>query len=136
MTDKKIYEMELYSYAYLGVKNRNEFDRMTLSEYVIRMEAYQLQQAQKLECLHLQAFLNQTVQETTGSDKHPKPKYSSFDEFFDIQKAIDNIRGTFERDYRPEDNEPEKDAMIKIRAQRISEFNRMLIDRNKKGGTH
>ena len=59
---------------------------MTLAEYQLRMEAYSLQQIKIQERLHLQAFLNKTVQATKGSKKHPKPYYEKFEQFFDAQK--------------------------------------------------
>ena len=67
--------MELFSYAYLGVRNRKEFYAMTLSEYNLKSEAYQLQQVKRVEELHLQAFLNQAVQATKGSIKNPTPMF-------------------------------------------------------------
>ena len=93
--------MELFSYAYLGVKNRKEFYAMTLSEYNLRSEAYQLQQVKRVEELHLQAFLNQAVQATKGSIKNPTPMFTTFKSFFDTEKVIDDVRSQFERDYKP-----------------------------------
>ncbi|WP_242458411.1 hypothetical protein [Ligilactobacillus salivarius] len=121
--------MELFSYAYLGIKNRKEFYAMTLSEYNLKSEAYQLQQVKRIEELHLQAFLNQAVQATKGSIKNPTPMFTTFKSFFDTEKVIDDVRSQFERDYKPRSKASQDNAIKQTIAQRIREFNQM-----KKGG--
>ena len=39
----------------------------------------------------LQSWFNQTVQATTGSGKHVKPKYSKFNQFYDNEKNFKEI---------------------------------------------
>lgn len=96
---------------------------MTLAEYQLRMEAYSLQQIKIQERLHLQAFLNQTVQATKGSKKHPKPYYEKFEQFFNVQKMVDEVRSAYEPDYI-------KQAEVKLNtadifAKRVEEFKRL-----------
>ena len=69
------HEIVLNSLAYLGFSSMREIEKMTLNEYLIRMEAFQLQTIKRNEELAYQAWLNQQVQATTGSSKNPKPKF-------------------------------------------------------------
>lgn len=125
--------MELNAYIYLGVRNRQEFGRMTLDEYYLRMEAAQIKRVREMEKLHLQAFLNQSVQATKGSAKNPKPKYPKFSDFYNSEKLIQDIRKEFEGDsYKPiKTKEEEKRETI---ARRISEYNKLLAERRKSNG--
>lgn len=68
--------------AYLGFVDLHDVERMTLVEYSLRMEAYQLQQLQVRQNIAIQAWFNQTVQATVGK-KNPRPKFKKFDQFFD-----------------------------------------------------
>ena len=96
---------------------------MTVAEYQLRMEAYSLQQIKIQERLHLQAFLNQTVQATKGSKKHPKPYYEKFEQFFDAQKMVDKVRSAYEPDYIP--STQEKLNIEQIFTKRLEEFKRL-----------
>lgn len=73
---------------------------MTLKEYHLRMEAYQLKQIHEIENLARQAWFNQAVQATTGGKK-PKPKFKEFSQFYDAESAIDKIRQFYEPSYKP-----------------------------------
>ena len=72
---------------------------MTLVEYSLRMEAYRLQEVKRQEGIALQAFLNQAVKATKGKN-HPKPVYRKFEQFFNTQQKIDDVRSEFEPDYQ------------------------------------
>lgn len=72
---------------------------MTLAEYELRMESFQLKQVLKMQELALQAWFNTTVQSLEDDGK--TPKYRNFEQFFDIQKKIDEIRVQFETSYQP-----------------------------------
>lgn len=63
------------------------------------MEAYAIKQTLKREDIAMQAWFNQTVQATKGSDKHPKPRYKNFKEFYNAEAQEDGIRAQFEIDY-------------------------------------
>ena len=88
----------LNAFAYLGFSNIRDIERMTLVEYELRMEAYQLKQVDRQNEIAQQAWMNQQVQATTGS-KNPKPKFKTFDDFFDKKAAIDSVRSNYEPNY-------------------------------------
>ena len=90
------HEIVLNSLAYLGLVSMREIEKMTFDEYLIRLEAFQLRTIKRNEELAYQAWLNQQVQATTGSSKNPKPKFRKFEQFFDTNKMIDEVRGNFE----------------------------------------
>lgn len=75
-------------FRYLGFTSFAEVDRLTIPEYELLMEAERLKQVDADYRNHLQAFLNFAVKATKGSGKRAKPKYSSFDKFFDYDKEI------------------------------------------------
>lgn len=99
---------------------------MTLTEYRLRMEAYQLQQVDRQHVIAQAAWMNQQVQATTGG-KHPKPKYKHFDDFFDRQAAIDQVRSTFEPNYEVAHMSQRELAHSRgaIFAKRMAEFQRL-----------
>lgn len=71
---------------------------MTLQEYRLRILAFKLREVDERKKMHEQAYLNQVVQST---DKRGKPKFKTFDEFFDYEKEIDNVLdgSKYERDH-------------------------------------
>lgn len=71
---------------------------MTLVEYQLRMEAYQLKQVAQREDVALQAWFNQSVQATVGK-KNQKPKFKKFEDFYDREKYMADVRSSFENDY-------------------------------------
>lgn len=123
--------MEVFAYRNFGTRNREEFERMTISEYSLQTEAFYLRQVDEFERLHWQAFLNQAVQATTGSKKDPKPKYSTFESFFNAKEKEENVRKQFEANYKPEKAYDKKAVM---QAQRINEFKKRFNQESKKGG--
>lgn len=116
------HEIVLNSLAYLGFSSMREIEKMTLNEYLIRMEAFQLQTIKRNEELAYQAWLNQQVQATTGSPKNPKPKFKKFDQFFDTNKMIDEVRSSFEIDYITTSNKAKLRTNENVFAQRLKEF--------------
>lgn len=76
-----------------------EIETMTLPEYQLAMEAYAIKRTLKREDIAFQAWLNQTVQATKGSDKHPKPMYKKFNDFYNTAELEDEVRSQFEPDY-------------------------------------
>lgn len=89
-----------------------EIECLSLADYWLGMEAYTIKKTLDREDLALQAWMNQSVQATKGSDKHPQPAFKNFKEFYDVGELEDNIRGEFESDYvshkSAEQNELEK----------------------------
>lgn len=116
------HEIVLNSLAYLGFSSMREIEKMTLNEYLIRMEAFQLQTIKRNEELAYQAWLNQQVQATTGSPKNPKPKFKEFRKFFDSEKMIDEVRSSFEIDYITTSNKAKLRTNENVFAQRLKEF--------------
>lgn len=101
--------------------------RMTLVEYRLRFEAYQLKRIERHEELAMQAWYNQTAKATKGSAKHPKPRFSKFEELFDREAEVNRIRSQFEPDfeisqYSPMELKRKQNALF---AKRLAEFNEL-----------
>ena len=94
--DQQFHEVQLNALRYFGMTDLVEVERMTLSEYYLRLEAYQLKQVDEQRMIAMQSWFNQTVKAQTGSAKHPKPKYQRFDQFFDTEKQEAQITQYFE----------------------------------------
>lgn len=82
-----------------GITDLKQISKMSFDEFFLRSEAYQIKTVEEQQNLAMQAWLNQAVQATTGSDKHPKPKYTKFDQFFNTQKYENEIHKNFNPDY-------------------------------------
>ena len=119
------HEIVLNSLAYLGLVSMREIERMTFDEYLIRLEAFQLRTIKRNEELAYQAWLNQQVQATTGSSKNPKPKFRKFDQFFDTNKMIDEVRGNFEADYKATKKQNTLRTNENLFAERLKEFRKL-----------
>lgn len=115
----------LNSLAYLGFSDIRKIEDMTFDEYNLRIEAYQLKQIKEQEKLALLAWFNQTVQATTGSTKHPKPKYRKFTDFFDAMEMIDTLRDEFEFDYQPRTQKVKDKKRRDLINARLAEFEMM-----------
>ncbi|MED4172559.1 hypothetical protein P4631_08940 [Halalkalibacterium halodurans] len=70
---------------------------MTPREYTSLMRGYSLKQVDIRYQAHMQAWLNQMVKATKGSEKNPKPAFGEFKDFFDYDKEIKSV----ERAYQP-----------------------------------
>lgn len=119
------HEIVLNSLAYLGLVSMQEIEKMTFDEYLIRLEAFQLRTIKRNEELAYQAWLNQQVQATTGSSKNPKPKFRKFDQFFDTNKMIDEVRGNFEADYKATKKQNVLQTNKNLFAERLKEFRQL-----------
>lgn len=119
------HEIVLNSLAYLGLVNMREIEKMTFDEYLIRLEAFQLRTIKRNEELAYQAWLNQQVQATAGSSKNPKPKFRKFDQFFDTNKMIDEVRGNFEADYKATKKQNTLRTNENLFAERLKEFRKL-----------
>lgn len=119
------HEIVLNSLAYLGLVSIREIEKMTFDEYLIRLEAFQLRTIKRNEELAYQAWLNQQVQATTGSSKNPKPKFRKFDQFFDTNKMIDEVRGNFEADYKSTKKQNTLRTNENLFAERLKEFRKL-----------
>lgn len=110
--------------AYLGFVDLHDVERMTLVEYSLRMEAYQLQQLQVRQNIAIQAWFNQTVQATVGK-KNPRPKFKKFDQFFDRMEQELEIRNRFGDGYRPVDHKYSRKEQGRIFLERYKEFRQL-----------
>lgn len=107
-----------------------EIETMTLPDYQLAMEAYAIKQALRREDIALHAWYNQTVQATTGGDKHPKPRYKKFSDFYNTAEQEDEIRANFESDYTSElTRKREEEALIQQRFAKLQE-----LKQKRKGG--
>ena len=119
------HEIVLNSLAYLGLVSMREIEKMTFDEYLIRLDAFQLRTIKRKEELAYQAWLNQQVQATTGSSKNPKPKFRKFEQFFDTNKMIDEVRGNFEVDYKATKKQNTLRTNENLFAERLKEFRQL-----------
>lgn len=95
---------------------------MGLKEYDLRLEAYRIREVHQQKELALQSWLNESIKETTGSTKHPKRKYRKFEQFFDTDAQIDQVRSNFEPSYEPQGQKAAERTTGEIMAKRIKEF--------------
>lgn len=95
---------------------------MTLAEYELRMEAYELKEAAKQQDMALQAWYNTTVQ---SCDDNGKPVYKTFTQFFNVVDQINRIRSKYEANYQPiKTPVSEAQTQQQILVERIREFKR------------
>lgn len=78
---------------YLGINNLKEIDRLTISEYELRLKVYRLKKLDEQELLHQQAWANWQVQATKTQGKKEVPVYRNFQDFFDKEKFENEILG-------------------------------------------
>lgn len=98
--------------ALLGFSNIEDVKRMTLREYQLRLEAYQIRRVNEQENLAILAWWIQSVQATKGSPKHPKPVFGEFRDFF-------------EADYKPHSHTTRVIDRAKIFNRRLEEFKKL-----------
>lgn len=96
-----------------------------MKEYYLRLEAFRIKDITDQERLALQAWFNQSVQAQTGSPKHPKQKYKRFNDFFDTQSRIDEVRSSFELGYASQSENHKRKNANEILAKRIAEFKQL-----------
>lgn len=117
--------------AYLGFHSIEDIENMGIAEYQLRMEAYNLKRVSEERDIALQAFLNQSVQATKGSNKHPVPKYKKFSQFFDYDKFVDDVRGQYEPDYQPTSKASTEKRRMDLITKRWREYQKI---KKRKGG--
>ncbi|MDV4829878.1 hypothetical protein NNG48_07185 [Enterococcus faecium] len=89
-----------------------------MQEYRFRMLAFRLREIDEEKKRHEEAYLHQAVKAT---DKRGRPKYKTFEEFYDYQARIDQVLdGTqFQRDHI----DPALRERILKRMGRLKEYN-------------
>ena len=62
-----------------------------MSEYRLRMKAYQLSRVDREYELHLQAWLNQQAQATKRKGKKTVSAFGTFNDFFNYEERVNEI---------------------------------------------
>lgn len=131
------------AFAKLGFHRLIDIERMTLNEYYIRIEAHELQRAEQIQDIALQAWYNQQVKATKGSAKRPKPYFDTFIDLYDFEAKTEAIRAQFEPDYviQRMSRSELRDKRGEILAKRIQEFKQLkaqgkIIPLKQRGGSH
>lgn len=78
---------------YLGINNLKEIDRMTISEYELRLKVYRLKKLDEQELIHQQAWASWQIQATKTQGKKEVPVYRKFQDFFPKDKLENEILG-------------------------------------------
>lgn len=117
-------EVLLICLSRLGFHSIRDIETMTLREYYLRLEAYQLHEIDVQEKIALQAFYNQSVQETTGK-KHPRPKYRKFKQFFDREEQELAVRNVFADDTMGISEKAKRHTQTELFMRRAQEFKKL-----------
>lgn len=102
---------------------------MTLAEYELRMESYELKIVNKRLDMATQAFFNTNVQ---AVDNDGKPIYKRFNDFFDYISAINDVRSKYESNYVPI-KQTKKKSKVDVFVNRIKEYQKKY-PKKRKGG--
>lgn len=95
---------------------------MTIAEYELRMEAYNLQQVEKQYDAATQAWMNRNAQ---AFDEDGNAVFTDFNDFFDRDEAIDKVKSNFESDYQPKTKVTKKQNRQDILLKRIREYQKL-----------
>ena len=95
---------------------------MTIAEYELRMEAYNLQQVDKQYDAATLAWMNRNAQ---AFDKDGNAVFTDFNDFFDRDEAIDKVKSNFESDYQPIAVKSKKQNRQDILLKRIREYQKL-----------
>lgn len=104
-------------------------NQMTLTEYYCLTHANHERELYNEYMVHRQAFVGREVEATKniGTDKQPKEVwiYPQFDDFFDYEKALDNLINFNENAEQAKEEHKQQDDI----AQRIAEINRRKLNK-------
>lgn len=93
-TFNEFYErVAMTCFRYLGFKNLNQVDNITPYEYRLLMKSKELEKVDEEYRIHLQAYLNMSAQAKKRAGKKVKPVYTTFNKFYNYQKALDRVNG-------------------------------------------
>lgn len=95
---------------------------MTIVEYELRMEAYNLQQVEKQYDAATLAWMNRNAQ---AFDADGNAVFTEFNDFFNRDEAIDKVRSNFEPNYQPKIKVKKKQNRQDILLKRIREYQRL-----------
>lgn len=110
-------------------------ENMSLHEYVLRTEAYELEREDKIHDIHLQSWANVVVHNQKGEGDNARPMYTRFDDFYDSEKARDYIRDQYEKDYvKLSDTEQKEKTAGDVRVERMIQYEKMKKAQKKSKG--
>lgn len=93
-TFNEFYErVAMTCFRYLGFKNLDQVDNITPYEYRLLMKSKELEMVDEEYRIHLQAYLNMSAQAKRRAGKKVKPVYTTFNKFYNYQKALDRVMG-------------------------------------------
>lgn len=93
-TFNEFYErVAMTCFRYLGFKNLNQVDNITPYEYRLLVKSKELEMVDEEYRIHLQAYLNMSAQAKKKAGKKVKPVYTTFNKFYNYQKALDRVMG-------------------------------------------
>lgn len=93
-TFNEFYErVAMTCFRYLGFKNLDQVDNITPYEYRLLMKSKELEMVDEEYRIHLQAYLNMSAQAKKKAGKKVKPVYTTFNKFYNYQKALDRVMG-------------------------------------------
>lgn len=95
---------------------------MTIAEYELRMEAYNLQQVEKQYDAATLAWMNRNAQ---AFDEDGNAVFTDFNDFFNRDEAIDKVKSNFESDYQPIAVKSKKQNRQDILLKRIREYQKL-----------
>lgn len=82
------HDIALSAFRYLGCHSFEEVDRMTMSEFELRMIAFNLAEVDEERKRHELTYLNVKAQAT---NKKGKPVFESFKSFYDYEKRVAEV---------------------------------------------
>lgn len=95
---------------------------MTIAEYELRMEAYNLQQVEKQYDAATLAWMNRNAQ---AFDEDGNAVFTDFNDFFNRDEAIDKVKSNFESDYQPIAVKSKKQNRQDVLLKRIREYQKL-----------
>lgn len=96
---------------------------MTLNEYRLRFEAYQLKKVEKQHEMAIQALMYRNAKAQDKSGKHYR--FNSPEQLFDRDFAIDEVRKNFESDYQPSSKKSREKAEQELVIERMRKWREM-----------
>lgn len=76
----------------MGYENLYDIETLYLNEYTLKMKAFRLSRVDRMNDMHMQAWLNHAVTATKEQGKNQVPVYKTYKEFFDYEKQISEIQ--------------------------------------------
>ncbi|MFD2209374.1 hypothetical protein ACFSMW_06590 [Virgibacillus halophilus] len=74
---------------------------MSLYEYEMKMQAFNLSQVDKQHEMHMQAWLNHQVTATKESGKKQVPVFKKYEDFFNYEKSLKQVEKPKQKSISP-----------------------------------